>query len=70
MALRLSPRARADLNDIWLYVAPESGGTDTVNRLVDMITSRFSILSTFPHAGRRLILISDQDAVVCRRAST
>ena len=32
---RLSPEAEADLDDIWLYVARESGSIDAANRLID-----------------------------------
>jgi len=52
MAHRVAPQAEADLDDIWLYVAKESGSMDVANRLVDSITDRFSFLSRFPHAGR------------------
>jgi toxin ParE1/3/4 len=48
----VAPRAETDLDDIWLYVAKESGSLETANRLVDSITNRFLFLSRFPHAGR------------------
>ena len=41
MAHRLAPQAESDLDDIWLYVAKESGGMDVANRLIDSITDRF-----------------------------
>lgn len=52
MAHRISPRAEADLDDIWLYVAKESGSMEAASRLVDSITDRFCFLAGFPHPGR------------------
>jgi toxin ParE1/3/4 len=52
MAHLVAPRAEADLDDIWLYVAKESGSMDVANRLIDSITDRFLFLAGFPHAGR------------------
>ena len=52
MAHRVAPRAEADLDDIWLYVARESGSMDVATRLVDSITDRFIFLAGFPHVGR------------------
>jgi len=57
VAHRLAPRAEADLDDIWLYVAKESANMDVATRLIDSITGRFSFLATFPYAGRA----SDED---------
>ncbi len=52
MAHRVAPRAEADLDDIWLYVAKASASMDVATRLIDSITGRFSFLATFPYAGR------------------
>jgi toxin ParE1/3/4 len=52
MAHRVAPRAEADLDDIWLYVAKESGSIETANRLIDTITDRFVTLASFPYIGR------------------
>lgn len=52
MAHRLAPRAEADLDDIWYYVATESGSLETANRLIDTITERFVALASFPFLGR------------------
>ena len=41
MAHRVAPRAEADLDDIWLYVAKESGSIEIANRLIDTVTDRF-----------------------------
>ena len=48
---RLSLLAERDLDDIWLYVAQDSG-SDAANRLIDDITERFVLLATHPEAGR------------------
>ena len=52
MAHRVAPRAEADLDEIWLYVAKESGDIETANGLVDIITDRFFTLARFPYIGR------------------
>jgi toxin ParE1/3/4 len=52
MAHRVAPRAEADLDDIWLYAARESGSMDVATRLVDSLTDRFCFLAGFPRAGR------------------
>jgi toxin ParE1/3/4 len=52
MAHRVAPRVEADLDDIWVYVAKESGSMDVASRLIDSITGRFFLLSSFPRAGR------------------
>jgi len=43
MAHRVTARAEADLDDIWYYVAKESGSIEIANRLIDSITGRFSL---------------------------
>jgi toxin ParE1/3/4 len=52
MAHRVAPAVEADLDDIWLYVARESGSIEIANRLIDTITDRFFVLATFPYLGR------------------
>jgi toxin ParE1/3/4 len=52
MPHRVAPRAAADLDDIWYYVARESGSVDVANRLIDSITDRFYLLSRHPYLGR------------------
>ena len=52
MAHLIAPRAEADLDGIWIYVARECGSMDIATRLVDSITDRFCFLSRFPYAGR------------------
>ena len=52
MAHRLAPCAETDLDDIWYYVAKESGSVEIANRLIDSITDRFVLLASFPYMGR------------------
>ena len=53
MAHRLSPRARADIDEIAYYVAMQSGSLDTADRLLESIYERVLLLEQYPHAGRR-----------------
>ena len=48
---RLAPVAELDLEEIWLYVAQDSG-VDAADRLIEEITKRFALLATHPDAGR------------------
>jgi toxin ParE1/3/4 len=48
MAHRIAQRAEADLDEIWLYIAKESGSVEIANRLVDRITDTFLMLASFP----------------------
>src|SRR5258705_11854483 len=50
---RLLPQAEAELDDMWLYVARESGSIEIANRLIDSITDRFWLLAQHPQIGRR-----------------
>lgn len=52
MAHRVAQRAETDLDDIWLYVAKQSGSMETATRLIDSITERFLFLASLPYAGR------------------
>ena len=52
MAHDVSPEAAEDLDNIWYYVASESGSTDRADRIVDAVTERFYLLSTHPRLGR------------------
>ena len=42
----------ADLDEIWYYIAMESGSVDLANRLIDSITGRFVLLSGHRYLGR------------------
>lgn len=52
MAHRVAPQAAKDLDDIWYYVATESGSIEIANRLVDSIADRFFLIATHPYLGR------------------
>jgi len=53
MAHRLAPQVEVELDDIWYYIAMESGSTDIADRLIVSITNRFFLLANHPYAGRR-----------------
>ena len=50
---RLAPAAEAELDDLWLYIARESGSADIATRVVEAITERFWLLARYPFMGRR-----------------
>ena len=52
MGFRLLPEAEVDLDDIWLYVAINSGSIEIADRLIDTITDRPWLLGQQPHIGR------------------
>jgi plasmid stabilization system protein ParE len=51
MGHRIAPRAETDLDDIWVYIARESGSMEIATRLIDSITDRFFLLARFPYLG-------------------
>ena len=51
MAHRVASAAERDLDDIWPYVAKESGSIEIANLLIDSITDRFLLLTSFPYMG-------------------
>ena len=53
MAHRVTPEAEAELDDIWYYIAKESGSIEIADRVVDSVTDRFVLLTRFPRMGRR-----------------
>ena len=55
MAHRLAPEVETELDDIWHYIATESGNADVADRLIDSITYRFFLLACAipPNVGRR-----------------
>jgi toxin ParE1/3/4 len=53
MRLRVSPQAASDLDDIWYFLATESGSIEIADRFIDTITVRFATLAKHPHIGRR-----------------
>jgi toxin ParE1/3/4 len=52
MAHRVAPQAAVDLQNIWYYVAKESGSVDVADHLIDAITHRFLLLAGHPYLGR------------------
>jgi toxin ParE1/3/4 len=53
MAHRLSPEAEAGLDEVWRYIARESGSVETARAVVSSITERIHFLSDYPRIGRR-----------------
>ena len=53
MAHRIAPEAEAELDDIWYYIAKESGSIEIADRVIDSVTDRFFLLARFPQMGRR-----------------
>jgi toxin ParE1/3/4 len=53
MAHRLAPEAETELDDIWYYLARESGSIEIADRVIESITHRFLFLANHPHLGRR-----------------
>ena len=47
-----TPQADSDLDEIWLYIASNSGSPELADRLIDSITSRFVLLASHPSPGR------------------
>ena len=52
MKHRRSPLADSDLDDIWYYVASQSGSMGIADRLIGSITDRFVLLASYPNLGR------------------
>jgi toxin ParE1/3/4 len=53
MSYRLSAEAEAQLDDIWLYIARESGSAETATCIVQDIGDRFWLLAKQHRMGRR-----------------
>ena len=51
--LRVSHLAERDLDDIWSYVASESGNIDIADNVIESITEHFSLFIHTPEAGAR-----------------
>jgi toxin ParE1/3/4 len=54
MCIRLAPQARADLDEIWLYIARETGNSEIATRTVASITDKFGLFARFPYLGKEL----------------
>jgi len=53
MAVRLSPEAEANLDEIWHFVAKQSGSIEIAQRLIETIDDQFLLLTKHPLTGRR-----------------
>ncbi len=53
MAHRVAPQAEAELDELWHYVATESGSIEIADRLLNSLTERFFLLARYPRIGRR-----------------
>jgi toxin ParE1/3/4 len=51
--LRVSARARDELDRIWLYIARENGSVEVASRVTDRVTQQFWLLNRYPNIGRR-----------------
>jgi len=47
-----SPLADSDLDDIWYYIASETGSIQIADRVIDSIVQRFLLLAKYPRIGR------------------
>lgn len=54
MRVRVAQQARADLDEIWIYIAQESGNSSTATRVIESIVDKFSLLARFPLVGKSL----------------
>ena len=52
MAHQRAPSADSDLDEIWYFVASESGSADKADRFIASLTERFYLLSKNPYIGR------------------
>jgi len=52
MAHRLARQAVSELDEIWSYLARESGSAEIADRFIDSLTDRFFLLSKHPYVGR------------------
>lgn len=49
---RLAPEAEAELDEIWLHIARESGSIEIATRILERITEHFWLLAQYPYLGR------------------
>lgn len=52
---RLAPEAEAELDDIWLHIARQTGSVNVASRIVEHITEHFWLLARHPYLGRQVI---------------
>jgi toxin ParE1/3/4 len=51
MKVRIARDAKADLNEIWFYIAGRQS-VEAAQRVVDRLTDKFYLLAKFPEIGR------------------
>ena len=56
MRIRIAQQARADLDEIWIYITQESGNPSTATRVIESIMDKFRLLAQFPLIGKSLDL--------------
>lgn len=49
-SFRLSPAARSDLDEIWLYIARDNPAA--ADKLIQILVSKFPMLASMPNMGR------------------
>jgi toxin ParE1/3/4 len=64
MAHRLTFLARTDLDEIWTYLAEQTGSEVIADRQIDAITNRFYLIAQHPRLGRA----REEDLGVGRRS--
>jgi toxin ParE1/3/4 len=52
MRIRIGKLANSDLDEIWLFLAGESGSEEIATRAVGRVSKTFDLLLRFPNAGR------------------
>lgn len=52
MAHILAPAAKADLAEIWNYIAGKSASVETANRQLEKLANSFLLLASQPYLGR------------------
>jgi plasmid stabilization system protein ParE len=48
----VAAQVEAELDEIWLHIATESGSPELAGRVIDSITRRFYLLARNPYPGR------------------
>jgi len=54
MAHRLSPQAQADVDNLAYYLFVETGSIATADRIIELLTTRFSLLGAHPRSLLRV----------------
>jgi toxin ParE1/3/4 len=49
---RLAPEAEAELDDLWIRIARDSGSIEIATRVVEKIADHFWLLARYPYLGR------------------